>query len=75
MVYRLLGWGVLSEAYHKMQTHTGYRMFHVQVQKLQLIVIMELVCGLTNIPRFTEVDGIQSLGQLCPSKHPPQMIN
>ena len=26
---------------------------------------MELVHGLTNIPRFTEVGGIQGLGQLC----------
>ena len=51
-------------------------MFHVLVEKLQLIIIkMELVHGLTNIQRFTEVDGIQGPGQLCPSKHPTKMIN
>ena len=63
MVYRLLGRGVVGGDYHKMHMHTGYRMFHVVVQKLQLIIIkMELVHGLTNIPRFTEVDGIQGPG-------------
>ena len=35
---------------------------------------MELVHGLTNIPKFSEVGGIQGQGQLYPSIHPPQVI-
>ena len=54
MVYRLLGWGVVGGAYHKI--HAGYRMFHVLVQNLHFI--MELVHGLTSIPTFSEVDEI-----------------
>ena len=52
MVYRLLGWGVVGEAYHKI-----IRLFLVLVQILHLI--MELVHRLRNILRFSEVGGIQ----------------
>ena len=36
MVYRLLGRGVVGGAYHKIQD--SYRLFHVLVQKLFLIL-------------------------------------
>ena len=76
MVYRLLGWGVVVEAYHKMYMHKGYSMCSCASAKITIDnYIMELVHGLTNIPRFTEVGGIQGLEQCCPSKHPPQVIN
>ena len=55
MVYRLLGWGVVGEAYHKIQdTYASTKM----------MLKMELVHTLTNIPRYSEVGGIQGLEKL-----------
>ena len=66
MVYRLLGWGVVVGAYHKI--YAGYKMFHVLVQNLHFIMV--LVHGLTNIPTFSEVGGIRGVAQPWPSSIP-----
>ena len=55
--------GVVSGAYLKIQDTNCFMCYIVQI----LHLIMELVHKLTKIPRFSEVGGIQCVGQLCSS--------
>ena len=61
MVYRLLSWGVVDAAYHKIQIVSCVS------AKITLVVIMELAHGLRNILIFSEVGGIWGLGPLLPT--------
>ena len=49
MIYRLLGWGVVGRAYHKIQI--------VSCASEELHIIVELVHRIKNILRFYEVGG------------------
>ena len=65
MVYKLPGWGMVGGAYHKMQdTDCSWA-------SAKLHLKMELVHRLTNIPRFSEVGGIQCQNNFDSPLDPP----